>query len=228
VKGALARRRQAGFEERRWALAEGEIMSAGSAEPSATPGVVECVDVRREHFLAALRDSAPEVRDAASRALEWLERREDLATLLLRAQAADHGMRVAAIYELGTLADPAALPVLVNALRDPVEDVRVVAVRTLGELREASAVAPIAQCLDDPSMHVRRHAIEALGRFADRRLAPLLGPMLAAPESEIVATAVRALGACRDAAWAPEVIALLQHDDSNVRAASIEALAQLG
>ena len=182
---------------------------------------------RRERVRGALADPDPEVRAAASRALERLDRRRDLDLLLGRLSSADVRDRVEAVYGLGAVADPEAVPPLVAALRDPVEDVRAAAVRMLAEIRDERGLSPIAQCLDDPSALVRRHAIDALGRFADRRVVPLLLTMLKERDLETLAPAVRALGLCRDREAEPAIAALLLHSSPIVRAAAVEALAQL-
>jgi HEAT repeat protein len=182
---------------------------------------------RRERVRKALADPDPEVRAAASRALERLDRRRDLDLLLARLASADVRDRVEAVYGIGAIGDPGVVGPLVTALRDPVEDVRAAAVRMLAELRDGAGLSPIAQCLDDPSALVRRHAIDALGRFADRRVVPLLLTMLKEPEVETVAPALRALGLCRDPEAEPHVAPFLAHPSPIVRAAALEALAQL-
>jgi HEAT repeat protein len=183
--------------------------------------------LRRERVRAALSDPDPEVRAAASRALERLDRRRDRDFLCERLTSADARDRIEAVYGLGAVYDPDVIPALVGALRDPYEDVRAAAVRVLAERKDERGLSPIAQCLDDPSALVRRHAVDALGRFADRRVVPLLLTMLKERDVEIVAPALRALGLCRDAEAEPAIAPLLAHPSPVVRAAAVEALAQL-
>jgi hypothetical protein len=181
-------------------------------------------DRRMERLRVALRDPDPAVRACVARSLEKLEGRSDVALLIERMGASDTLTRLNAIYGLGAIGDSSGLVPLVEALRDPIEDIRAAAVRTLGEMHAPETLDPICERLDDPSTLVRRHAIEALGRFGDRRVSPILRSLLVEPELEIVREALRALGACRDPDAEPDIVVRLDHADPGVRAAAAEAL----
>jgi len=202
--------------------------------PACQPQSSQALETRRDRWQQrmdllrrALRDDDPQVRAAVSRSLERLEGLADVSVLAANLQSADMVTRLNAIYGLGAIGDASALPALVQALGDPVEDIRAAAVRTLGELRAPATLDPVVGRLDDESPLVRRQAIEALGCFADRRTAPILRALLAEHEVEVLREALRALAATRDPDAEADVSRHLEHPDPGVRAAAAEALGQL-
>ena len=74
--------------------------------------------------------------------------------------------RESAVYALGRIGRPEALPVLIAALGDPT--VRPVAAASLGDIGDARAVPHLVQVLEDPKFLTRATAINALLRIDDR------------------------------------------------------------
>ena len=86
--------------------------------------------------------------------------------------------RLYAIMALGELRDPASLPVIVAASRDPEKDIRKAAYYALGELGDPRAVPSLVSGLEDEVPDVRWNAAVSLSRFNDRRAIPALREML--------------------------------------------------
>ncbi|MGC8880568.1 MAG: HEAT repeat domain-containing protein, partial [Anaerolineae bacterium] len=74
-------------------------------------------------------------------------------------------VRQAAARALGKIGDAAAVPALIEALRDEDEDVRQAAAEALGKIGDAAAVPALIEALRDEDMWVRRAAAEALGKI---------------------------------------------------------------
>jgi len=66
---------------------------------------------------------------------------------------------------LGEIKDPAAVPPLIEALRDEDSNVRRQAAETLGEIKDPAAVPPLIEALRDKDSDVRAAATRALGRI---------------------------------------------------------------
>ena len=179
-----------------------------------------------------LDDSKIEVRQAAARALGdtqhpaalpylmealhdsfWWYEREYAAVDLL-----------SAIEKMGV----AAVPPLVEALRDKEGTVRKFAATLLGKLGDPGAIEPLGMALYDlhhevgnasaeslarfgapaleilvealshPEMWIRIHAIRALSRIKDSRITPMLMQMLNDPEREVKKQVIYALGEMKD------------------------------
>jgi HEAT repeat protein len=201
------------------------MTGAGTAVPDTSAD--NALARRRARIRKVLADPHPTVRAAASRALERLERREDLEALRGRLRHTDRRERVEAVYGLGSLGGPDAVALLLFALKDSAEDVRAAAVRTLGELRDPSTLAPLVECLDDASPLVRRETVGALAGFGDRRLAPVLRALLPASEPDLIGPILRALGRCGDVACVADIEQHLDHPAPEIRAAAVEALSEL-
>ncbi len=75
---------------------------------------------------------------------------------------------------LGKVGDARAVPVLVDALHDPVIETRIYALIALAELRDPSAVPAIIAATRDDDKDVRKTAIYALGEMGDARGVPVL------------------------------------------------------
>ncbi len=97
---------------------------------------------------------------------------EELKTMLA---AGDWKQRYAALEAMG--ADPAHLPELLTALRDPQSNVRRMAVVYLGLLKEQGTLSHLCEALKDPAVAVRRLAGDALNEWADPDALP---PMIVA------------------------------------------------
>ena len=138
------------------------------------------------------------------------------------------GVRIAAAEHLGRSEDPAAVPHLLRALKDPKFEVRLAVVEALGELRDRRAVTPLMETLSDSIGVVRWVAIEALGIIGDSSAAlPLLDIVVKGmPQTQLIA--IEALGEIGDTSAVAPLVARLTDRSKNVRWVSSVALGKIG
>ena len=184
-----------------------------------------------EKARAALQDADAQTRIAGLQ----LVQSQSLAPLLpdvaarLRADP-DVAVRYQAARALAHFADPAALPPLLDGLRDDDMYVRVQVTSALIHMG-APAVAGLTEALDDARPAVRRAAAKALGKIgcADAPALRALGAALSddadAGQRRFAAEALGRLGATE--ALAP-LGAALRDPDARVRDAAAAALQALG
>ena len=91
---------------------------------------------------------------------------------------ADSETQIYAVWALGAIGDPAALPGLVELARADDAGVRKAAVHALGSFPDEAAAAALAAALSDPAEDVRWNAAVALARRGDARAAPVLLQMM--------------------------------------------------
>ncbi|OGR45557.1 MAG: hypothetical protein A2X35_04195 [Elusimicrobia bacterium GWA2_61_42] len=180
------------------------------------------------HLVKALGDEAGAVRSSAADGLCQLVHRESTAKiseLLLKDK--DALVRQQAASSLSYMADQAAGPALVKALKDEAPAVRYAAANTLGALRYAPAEDKLVELLDDAAM--RRVVVSALGQMQSKKAAPAIFKLLADPDKYTRLEAVRALGAIGDKSAAPELAKRLDKaEEPHVRVEAALALAKLG
>ena len=124
-------------------------------------------DTMRRHLIAALRTGDETFRAGVAEALEaggWRPETGEERTLHLMAQG-----RWAEVEWVG--AD--ALPVLAEALSDPLIEVRANAVRTIDRIGGEDAVAPLVEALKDDALAVRKRAEWALIQMGEAVLPTL-------------------------------------------------------
>src|SRR5260370_33447099 len=117
-----------------------------------------------EPLVAALHDSAWEVRAAAVWALGKLGEQAPLEALIGALADEDPSVRAAALRTLGLLGDRLPLEPIIRALHDPAWQVREIAALTLGERGEQAPLEPLVPRLDDEHTSVREAARMALGQ----------------------------------------------------------------
>ncbi|HKF37260.1 MAG TPA: HEAT repeat domain-containing protein, partial [Ktedonobacteraceae bacterium] len=137
-------------------------------------------------------------------------------------------VRLAAVQQLGMLAERVPLTALLHALHDEHETVRAAAARALGTLASQAPVEPLVDALRDPEWTVRAAAALALGKLKGRTPVEPLITALHDEDPSVRATAAWALGTLGEQApLAPLANAL--HDSAwAVREAAVLALGELG
>jgi len=91
-------------------------------------------------------------------------------------------VRKHAAVSLGRSGERAAVPALVEALKDPEKDVRREAAKALGSIKDARAVTPLVEALGDSDGNVRLYAAYALGEIKDPKAVKALLAALGDPE----------------------------------------------
>jgi HEAT repeat protein len=108
-----------------------------------------------------------------------------------------------------------AVPRLINALRDPVQDVAVNAATQLGQMRSVNAFEPLLDLLRDTTAPtaLRGVAAASLGALRDPRALPILAELSATADPELLAGAIDGLSDLRDPAGAEYLEAILDRPD---------------
>ena len=102
-------------------------------------------------------------------------------------------LREKAADALGSIADPAAAPVLIEALKDPEEEVRESAASALGSVGGASAVSALIEALADVKDDVRWLAARSLYWIGDAAAAPALVEALDDPYDRVREAGIKGL-----------------------------------
>jgi HEAT repeat protein len=226
---------QSFWPNRRWQAAY-ELSKVLIADPEALnkePGAV--AEVRRQFADAA---SDPRVRRYLALVLGRTRDREALPLLVHAAAASnpDPETRIYALWSLGAIGDPAALPALREALTDADAGVRKTAAFALGSLGDPAAIASLEPLLADPVPDVRWNAalalarlgspagVEVLEQMLDRSLLAQVPGITAEQQEEAMVSAIGALAAARGAAARPVLDRLAESDPSlKVRQAALAA-----
>lgn len=151
-----------------------------------------------------------------------------LAAYLANLVHADKNVRIEAALELGTLADPAAVPALVARLGvEPDffvgENVTWALVRMGGD-----AVPPVIEVLQHGAAPARLHAAHVLSKLGDVRAVPALLHALRDDTVAVVQKAVYALGVLGDSRALPSLVAMVGTGDGTLRGVVAESVAAFG
>jgi HEAT repeat protein len=138
-------------------------------------------------------------------------------------------LRGRVIRYLGNLADPQAVPTLIDVLEsDPEAGARMWAAIALGKVKDAVGLVALRHAMGDPDKAVAVWAIESLGRLRDRESVDELIERLDDRESWIRQNSARALGRIGDHRATAPLIEHLDDRKALVRKAVALALVNLG
>ena len=155
--------------------------------PAAVPGLTE-----------ALKDADSQVRLRAASALYKIDKsKQDIVTPILieAVRSGDSFTRAVALEPLASIADPAAVPALIEALSDQSLGVRANAMTALGRIgRPAQTAVPILiKVLSDKQGNIRISAAGALGAIGDPAAVPALTRALSGKDKQLCGSAALAL-----------------------------------
>lgn len=105
----------------------------------------------------------------------------------------DSDLRQYLALVMGHIGDPAAMPLLVEALDSDNSQTRIYAAWALGSLGDKSAVEPLTQALRDPDAGIRKTAAYALGALEEPAAIVKLEPLLADAVADVRFNAAVAL-----------------------------------
>lgn len=175
-------------------------------------------------LLRQLADADPAVRRDAAGEIGRRGDREAVPELLARLRAETNvETRRAILAALGLVADPRAVPVLLEMAARPGEPARAESIEALGAIGDPRAVGPVSELLADPRLEDA--AARALGRMGSAALPRLLSLL---PDEHASTGAARGLGELGDARAMPGLIAVLSAAVPLHRAAAARALGALG
>ena len=180
----------------------------------------------RQSRLEVRLDSIQQVRDLAAR-----QERQQLADLL-DPQTVPTATRRAAAKALSEIAQPAQVPLFINALQtDPDRGVRLSATRALGRLADDAAIPALIVAFGDKEATVRQEAATALSSYnSPSAFDALKAALLSSGERQrfVRQYAAEALGKLGDRRAVPFLIEALRDESELVRPAVATALGQLG
>lgn len=175
-----------------------------------------------------LKDSDPEVRTAAARAIEHLEVTSDIDEILHALKTGSMGARIAAIHALGEIGGEKVIKPLVYCAGRPEADLRSAAVETLGRLADPTTLPVLLERLDDDNSAVQARAISALSKFPpSTAVCERLRPFLKHADGSLDAEAALALARLGDLASAEIIAALLTSPHASTRISAAMALSLL-
>lgn len=182
-------------------------------------------------FLAAARDSAPEVRAAAAGALKTFSTDAAFAALQDLLDDGDRRVRLEAVETIGSIRRPESAALLIAKLRKESDDGVVErALKGLGNLQAAEAFETFVQFLTHRSDSVKWACITGLGQLGDARALPHLRQFLTHDRpAQLREAAVHALGRLKDgeSREALQQIALKDKDE-HLRETACASLGMLG
>jgi len=133
--------------------------------------------------------------------------------------------RLYAMYALGKIPDPQAVPPLIEALGD--EEIGWLAAKALVNIG-ASALQPLLEALFSESRSVRLYATYALGEIGSPKAARGVLRLLQDPEASVLDVAADALVSIGDRSVIPAVSQLLSSPRPRVRQRALDVLGRLG
>jgi HEAT repeat protein len=166
-------------------------------------------------LITALEHRDQRVREVAAWALGEIQDPNTLPGLMTALRDIDVGVYRAAYDGLLKL-DVAAVPDVIEALKDEVWSVRQAAAKLLGEIGDVGALDGLFNALTDSYSDVRKAAAEALGKIGDSQAVPALLRVLSDDDnSDVRCTAAEVLGLIGDERGLAGLIAILENDNSS-------------
>ena len=221
-----------------------QLEKGGAAHQAKTALALACCGDRRAvpKLLAALCDEDWLVRELVCESLCVLEDTRAISPLArIALEDAESRVRNAAVEALGGIGSLAVLEPLIQALRDPDQQVRATAALQLGTLQYPQAIEPLSSILQaDPDATVRCSAIQALSDMlfgeeqrsiqADGTMTRGVEQVIAALQDESPEVRAKAAGALEDLpdsrAFAP-LIKAMDDPDTVVRCTAANTLAEI-
>ena len=174
-----------------------------------------------------LKDEQPMVQVTAAGALFKLGQKAYWTRIEQAALSQDGYERGAAMRILGRSADPRAIPILVNGMKDHQPTIRVASASGLGRLGVSQAVPYLVDALTNGIPALRTAAAVSLGRLGAKETIPLLKRSLQDKDPGVQAAAVDALLRLETPYRVvdPTVMNLISHKNPGLRSGVAKALA---
>lgn len=185
------------------------------------------MDKRRQTLLNALKDGDDDLRALASEAIEKLETRERLDAMAAKLSDGEMLEKIRVIYALEDLKGPRVFDLMMNAAKDPSEDVRAAAVRVLGKRGDSNALRVLVEALGDSSPMVARTAVEGVGNYHDPRLLRPLMQMLKHKDTGVVERALEVIACIGDKRAEEAMVYFAAKGNKKMKATALRALGEM-
>jgi HEAT repeat protein len=121
----------------------------------------------------------------------------------------------------------AAVPALIQSLKNPIGLIRTRAAQALETLQDDSALPALIEALQDKEAEVRAAVLEAIGKFGSRVSVDVVIPCLNDDSASVKIAAASTLNRIGDGRASVKLTSLLTDSNSEVRSAAAEALVNL-
>jgi HEAT repeat protein len=219
----MAEEDQLGVQARRTRLASGDIEERVAVVAELAGCGLDAVP----ELLTALGDSEWRVRKSAVEALVGMGWRSEMARHLIAGVASpdNAALRNAAAEVFGRFG-PAAVPALLESVRDVEPDVQKFVVDILGDIGDRRATMVLVRLVGQTDENVAMAAVEALGKLRDPRAVEPLGELLRQGRPLLQFSAVKALQEIGDGRAVEPLIGCLGRPP--LERAALEALGRIG
>jgi HEAT repeat protein len=136
--------------------------------------------------------------------------------------------RLEAAINLGTMQSQIAIPALIDAMRDPVEDVRLAAARALGQLNEPRGLQLLLDVIEEGDRWTGSSIAEAVISMGPAISPTLINRLKSTTNINARLLYVQLCGLLRITAAVNLLLLLLRNPDKETRASAAQALGQLG
>lgn len=173
-----------------------------------------------------LSDPSPEVRLAASAALDKQRVKKSVSSYLEMLKTGTLEERVRVVFAAGEIGGPEGESLLLAALSDRDREVRGAAVRALESFLTGPVLKAMVAQLPGEEGVVLGNLLDALGKSRRKELAPIVERYLEHPDAEVRGKAIQAFALVAENAGWEKILALAVEKDETVRAAAARALGE--
>jgi hypothetical protein len=174
----------------------------------------------------AQSDPSPPVREAASSALDRLQAKRSVGSLLQSLKSGTLAERMRIVLSAEDIGGREAVSLLLAALSDSEAEVRGAAARALGSFPAVPVLRALAERLPKEQGVVLGNLVEALGKSRRKELAPVIGRYLEHPDPFVSGKAVQAYALLAEKDEWEKILALAGSENETVRAAAACALSE--
>lgn len=185
------------------------------------------MDSEMDQWLEMLRSPNVDDRLVAVKSLQHIGDEEIFAPLLEAVKDESPLVQKLAVTTLWELANPAAVPALVECLASPVEDIREEAKSALGELVAPDHLLLLLDALLRDDINMQLNILFLLRKIHDAQCLPYVMPFFESPLPELREAAITTLKYLNQVVRCEPALALMSDADATVRRATALTLGHL-
>jgi len=172
----------------------------------------------------ALADQDPEIRGAATEALDLMPAEAVKAAVAEKMKGAKPELKVVLLKLLAGRADKAAVPTLIAAATDANEAVRIAAYEGLARVGDAVALPPLIAALAKAQGKEQEAARAAAARIPGKAVTEAIVKAMAGADAALRVELLRTLAARKDEAAVPALLKSAEDREDAVRSEALKAL----